>query len=120
MADLTQKAGRLNIEIDQGTDFQTTLTWKDENGALIDLTNYSAKLQIRDKRGETGTPVLELTDGSGITLGGVNGTIVIDINNAQNDFGGKSYVYDLEMTDGSGKITRLVEGTITSKLEVTK
>lgn len=120
MADLTQQAGNLNIEIEAGTDFQTTLTWRDENAALVNLTGYTARLQIRTTAADSGTPVLALTNGAGLTLGGVNGTIIIDITNAQNDFGSKSYVYDLELTDGSSKITRLVEGTITSILKVTK
>lgn len=117
---ISEKAGELDIEIEEGTDFDSTLTWTDSNAALIDLTGYSATLQMRAKAGLTGTPDLELTDGAGITLGGALGTIQIQIADTQNVFGNKTYFYDLELTDAAGAITRLIRGTIKSIAEVTK
>ena len=117
---LSEKAGQLDIEIEEGADFITTLTWRDENSVLIDLTNYTAKMQVRKKAGLTGTPDLELTHLSGLTLGGVNGTIGILITAAQNVFRSQNYVYDLELTDSGGTVTRLIRGSITSISEVTK
>jgi hypothetical protein len=116
---LSEQAGKLDITLEEGTDFQTTLTWKDSNDQPIDLTGFSAKMQIRKTAGLTGTPELELTDAAGLTLGGALGTIIVNITAVQNIFGSKSFVYDLILTDGAGTITPLLRGTITSIAKVT-
>ncbi len=120
MAVLEEQSGILDLVVDEGTDWSETFTWRDENDALIDLTSYTAKMQIRKKVCESGTPELELTDGSGITLGGVNGTIQIDITKEQNAFGDQSLVHDLELTEPGGGVLRLWRGSFTSIAEVTK
>ena len=40
-------ATRVNIVIDQGTDFETSVELTDTNGAQLDLTGMSAASQIR-------------------------------------------------------------------------
>lgn len=120
MAEYPETAGELNIVTKVGTTFNLPLTWKDENGVVIDITGYSAAMQIRDSINDTGTPLLSLTDGSGITLGGAAGTIDIVISKTQNNFGQKTLFYDLIMTDTLGQDTMLIKGTFTSKPKVTK
>lgn len=120
MADIPSQSGELNLTVDEGTDFTLPLLWKDENGTPVDLTGYSAALQIRYSVNDDGTPLLNLTNGAGITLGGVLGTIDIEVTKAQNNFGQQTLVWDLEMTSPAAKTVRLLRGTWTSKPEVTK
>ena len=117
---LSERSGVLDLTLEEGTDFTLPLVWKDENGVLIDLTGYTAALQLRPSPKDNGTPLLSVTESSGIALGGVLGTIDITITKAQNIFGCKSMVYDLEMTSSGGTTIRLLRGSVTSLPEVTK
>lgn len=110
-----------DITINQGETFQLTLTWKDSAGTAIDLTGYSARMQVRETYSSSST-IVSLTQASGITLGGAAGTIAILISAATTaaltaPFSG---VYDLELVSGAGIVTRLVQGTATVSPEVTR
>jgi len=106
-----------NMSIDQGETYIRTITWK-QNGSLVDLTGYTARMKVKDTYG--GTTYLTLTDASGITLGGTAGTIVIKITDAQTSgLVAQDYVYDLELVSGSGDVSKLIKGVITVNPEVT-
>ncbi len=110
-------AGKLDIVIEEGADFSMTLTWLDNAGAAVDITGYTARMKVKEAVG--GTLIQSLTDGSGITLGGTAGTVVIAMTAVQTagydfDWG----VYDLELVTG-GVVTRLVEGAVKFTREVT-
>ncbi len=113
-------AGTYNLVIEKGATFERTITWKDDAGNPVDLTGYTARMQIR----ETVTadpPVVSLTVGSGITLGGAAGTIQIVIDATTTaGIAASQGVYDLELEDGSGKVTRLLAGSVTFLEEVTR
>jgi len=114
-------ANRYNLEINQGATFSLTATWKDSTGAAINLTGYTARLQIRESYAST-TTIVSLTSGAGITLGGAAGTITIVIaasatSALTSPFSG---VYDLELVDASSVVTRLLEGAATVSPEVTR
>lgn len=113
-------AGIYNITADQGATFDRVITWKDSNGNAVNLTGYTAKSQIRTTY-DSSTIVLEMSTANGrITLGGVLGTITINVAAANMNFSGGQYVYDLELTSAGGTVTRLVMGTFTLRDEVTK
>lgn len=118
---LKAKAGKLTIEIEQGTTFNPVLTWKDSNGTVIDITGYTARMQIRESI-TSDTLIDELTtENGGITLGGVLGTITLLISAADTEaYTFTTGVYDLEMISPAGTVTRLLEGTIKLDLEVTR
>ena len=103
--------GQTNCQVDQNADFNMSVTYDDATGQPINLTLYSAKMQIRAGYSEPDA-VITLTNGSGITLGGAAGTVGIKVTAAQNALltGSKSYVYDLVLTSSSN-VVRLVEGT---------
>jgi len=110
-----------NITINQGATFELTVTWKDSAGTAINLTDYSARMQVRETYSSTSS-VLSLTDGSGITLGGSAGTIAIVISATTTaaltaPFSG---VYDLELVSAGGVVTRLLQGAATVSPEVTR
>lgn len=112
-------AGVYNFTIEQGTDFARTLTWSTGSPASpVNLTGYSAAMQIRTSSAE---PIVSLTNGSGITLGGSAGTIAIEIPSATTStFNFNTARYDLKLVDGSGKPTRLLEGQVSLDAEVTQ
>lgn len=114
-------ATKLDLQMDQGATFEHQLTWKTESGTAIDLTGYTARMQVRTKVSATET-IFDLTTENGfLELGGVAGTIIIKINNtmssAVDELRG---VYDLELVSGAGFITRLVQGKLTIDPEVTR
>lgn len=124
-------AGKYSFVIEQGATFQRELLYKDASGSAIDLTNYSARMQIRPV---PGSPTLYITlsssispDGTGINLNGLNGTnppssgsiglIISAISSSMLNFDEASY--DLELYSGSF-VNRLLEGKVKLSREVTK
>lgn len=111
--------GSLDLLMPKGSTFQRTLTWK-INGSAVNLTGYTARMQARESHTAAST-VLNLTSGSGITLGGTAGTIAISVSATTTAAITQSQlVYDLELVAGDGTVTRLVEGVITLTPEVTR
>ena len=114
-------AGNYNIITDQGATFSRTLTWTDSAGTAVNLTGYTARMQVRTDYETTGTPVLSLTTENGkIVLGGSAGTIALGVpaSDMASVIAG-SYVYDLELVSGV-VVVRLVQGTFTVRAEVTR
>lgn len=113
-------AGTYNITAEQGATFSRVLTWRDENDALINLTGYTARMQVRADYASP-TAALSLTTENGkITLGGALGTVTLLVSAADMAaVSGASFVYDLEMVNGSN-VTRLVQGNFTVNAEVTR
>ena len=112
---------RFDITINQGATFELTITWKDSAGTAINLTGYTARMQVRETYSSTST-IVSLTSGSGITLGGAAGTIAILISATTTaaltaPFSG---VYDLELVSAGGVVTRLLQGAATVSPEVTR
>lgn len=87
----------------------------------VNLTSYTARMQIRETV-ETTTTLVELTtENGGITLGGAAGTITLLIAaTATDDLDFETAVYDLELISGSGVVTRLLYGDVTLVSEVTR
>ena len=111
-------AARLNLTIEQGATFQAVITWEID-GDPVDLTGYEARMQARQTV-KSDSKVLDLDTDSGITLGGVLGTITIDLTAEQTaDINIGKLVYDLELVTGD-YVKRLVQGNITIKPEVTR
>ena len=114
--------GQADIQINQGSDFDVTLTYKDETlGTPIDLTGYDARMQLRSTKSDA-TIILDLnvTNG-GIVLGDALGTINIIIDDAVT--AGLSFskvYYDLELITSAGFVSRIMEGRVTLNKEVTK
>lgn len=80
------------------------------DGEERDLTGYTAELIIRDK--PQGTPLLTLESGTGITLGGVDGTIDLHIDATTTGvLLWRNGVYDLTITEpGPGDTDPLIYG----------
>lgn len=101
----------VNPSFVQGETWSIQFTWKMDNTA-VDLTNYTARMQIRNAR--YGAPLLSLTNGSGITLGGAAGTIIVALTATQTAaLPTGALLYDLELVHSSGVVTNLVRGKMT-------
>jgi hypothetical protein len=113
-----------DLRIDQGATYSCTVTWTDTNGTAISLTGYTARMQIRRRYADQDagiTPLVSLTQASGLSLGGSAGTVGITISatvTAGLPVG--QWVYDLEVVSGGGVVTRLMQGAAYVSAEVTR
>jgi hypothetical protein len=118
-------AATQDFDVDQGSYWSQELLWKDENDDPVDLSNYSARMQLR-RRVTSPTVLLSLDDGGlgGITLGGLAGTILLELDADQTSSlparQGKRFVYDLELVPAGGKVHRLLQGKFVVSPEVTR
>ena len=113
-------AGDYNIIADQGATFSRNLHWFDPDGTPKDITDYTARMQVRQRYVSTST-VLSLVSPGDIALGGGSGTIVVTASaTTMAAVASGEYVYDLEMVASNGVVTRLVQGTFTVRPEVTR
>lgn len=117
---MSSKPGQTNLNAQQGANFDCTFTWSDENNVAIDLTGFTAIMQVREDYDGALLTEFNTTDGS-ITLGGAAGTIRLEKSAAETQtWSAANYVYDLELTSGAGFVTRLIEGFFIVSPEVTK
>ena len=113
-------AGNYSFTMEQGATFNQSLNWS-VNGTGVNLTTYTAKMQVRKTAYHTtAVATFSTTDGS-ITLD-FSGNITLvktAIETAAIPAG--VYVYDLELTaGGGGTVKRLIEGAFTVNPEVTR
>lgn len=119
--DLHMSAATYNFKIEQGATLVKPVVWKDSNGAPVNVTGYSAKMQIRASA-FSDEVLLELSTTNGkIALVPSTGTVTLVF--SATDTGAinwKRAKYDLELTSSNGAVTRLIEGEITVSQEVTR
>lgn len=114
-------ASQYDITIEQGATFLRTVTWRDSLGALINLSGYTARMQVRAKKSSDVVLVEANTTNGYIVLGGAAGTIAITIPAAITaPLSFVNGVYDLEVVSGGGIVTRLLEGGVELSKEVTR
>ena len=96
------------------------MTITNPDGTLFDLTDFTARMQIRTEI-DSSEVMCELTTENGrIALGGDQGTVTLTIPaNITEDFDDEG-VYDLELIDDTGKVYRLLKGKVKVELEVTR
>lgn len=111
------------LRIEEGANWQHTFTLQtgDPNGPVgdlvaVDLTNYTVIMKIRRWTGnDMGAGAVLLDVGASITLGGVAGTIVINVLPAATldlDFDRGVYALELTDVDGGNIVTRELEGEV--------
>lgn len=113
--------GAYSTNCSRGESFARTVTYRDSTGALVNLTGYTAKLQIRQRTNDADPALLTLTEASGLTLGGAAGTIVWAMTPTQTTalpIG--ALVYDLRLTSGTGVVTFLLAGNLRVQERVTR
>lgn len=109
------------ILIEQGATYRLPLAWKTSAGAAVDLTGYTARMQVRRKVDADEALLNLTTENGGVALGGTAGTITVTASDTLTAaLTVKSGVYDLELRDAAGVVTRLLQGCVTISLEVTR
>lgn len=111
-----------DFNIEQGSSFRLSLTYKDSNGEIIDLTGYCARLTMKIGSNEYKTFSSLNNDYTEykFTIDGPTGNITLLIPaSATNNYSFNSAKYDLELQSdqdlysGGGKYTlRVLYGTI--------
>jgi hypothetical protein len=113
-------AGTHNFLCEQGATFTREITWLDSEGVPVNLTNYTARMQVRATASAASTLISLTSSGGDITLGGTAGTINITISaTATAGVAAGCYVYDLELVDGT-TVYRILQGDFTVDAEVTR
>lgn len=112
---------------DKGTTIARSLTWKrnaaaegeTEDYQPVDLTGYSARMEIKDKYDGLLLHRLD-SDTDTLVIDAPNGSISFEIPaETTEEWVWRNAVYDLELVDSSGRVTRLIQGTISLTPEVT-
>jgi len=114
---------RHNIRIEQGATWRLEVGWEDESGSPIDLTGWSARMQIREEHASA-NPLVSLTSqpGDGLAIDGPAGLVSIEIPAAvtQTIPAPIEAVYDLEIQGPGGEVERLLFGCADIDPEVTR
>ena len=120
-------AGRYSFVIEQGSTLNFSIVYNDSNGQPVDLSQYSAKMQIRQTY--SSPPLLTLSsslnaDGTGLNMSSaVSGTIGIYIASCTSSLlTFNEALYDLDIISGSGDcpvVNRILEGKVKLSKEVT-
>ena len=106
---------KVNIVLDQGPDFATTVSLTNTAGSQLDLTGMTAASQVRK------TFTSSNATSFGTALANNNGTLTLSMNNSVTSaLSAGRYVYDVELTDASGIKSRILEGMVTVTPEVTR
>lgn len=108
----------LDVIAYQGDAFAMQVTVKDQADAVINLSGYSASMQVRADVADlalavAATATVTITDSA-------NGILeaVIDQSTMQSLAG--NYRYDLQVTDDSGSVQTLLAGKFTVRQEITR
>lgn len=106
---------------EQGATLNRRFIWKDANGVAINLTGYTARMQIRQNVKATAVLLDLNTANGGIVLGGAAGTIDLAATAAaMAALTWKNGVYDLELVSPTGVVTRFLTGSVELSPEVTR
>ncbi len=114
-------AAYYDLLIEQGATLRQTFTWRGSDMTPVDLTDYTARMQIRRRKTDSVVIHEATTENGGLTMGGTEGTVLLTINDADTTaFDFVRGVYDIEVIDSDGIVTRLVEGNVELSKEVTR
>lgn len=111
-------AAKYDLYIDQGATFNRDFIYKDSDGNVQDLTDYTAQMQIRRSPGSSGDPLLDVNP----TVTGAEGKVTLTLTDEQTQglpapFEG---YYDIEIESPGGAVTRLVQGRVLVDPNVTR
>jgi hypothetical protein len=120
------RAGKYNITVEQGATLDFDIVYEDSTGSAVDLTGYSAKMQLRPDYADL-TNVTYLTisssldpDGTGLSITPLSGSINIYVSAEKTDlFTFDDAYYDLELYSDD-LVIRLIEGKVKVKKSVTR
>jgi len=112
--------GSYTIKLKAGDDGELFITWVDENDSPIDLTGFTALMEIRKSPAD----VVALSV-VGVIASPANGEIVFPFTAAETsgliiDGVTTCYVYDVEMTSSAPAVTTILKGVARVEQDVTQ
>lgn len=115
------QAGTYNIKTTQGATDSLATRFENDDGSVVVLTGYTAKMQVRKSATDPDEPVITLTtENGGITIGGSAGTVTLNWFPADTeDVDAGYYVYDIELYSGP-VVTPYLRGEFELIAEVTE
>jgi hypothetical protein len=106
-----------DITIEQGASFSKTLTLKDDNNVVINVSADTFRGQVRKHHSSTdiqATFTFTITDGP-------NGVVTWSLTDTQTSaMSSGKLLYDIEWVQSSGTVTRILEGIVDSTPEITR
>jgi len=116
---IKSETARVNIEIEQGEDFNKVITYK-VGGIVQNLNNFTARMHIREYVGSSTAIDTLTTENARIVLGGGNGTITLVFTDTITAaYTLDTMYYDFELINASGSVQKLMKGKIILYKEVT-
>lgn len=110
-----------NLTIEQGIPFTQDFIVKDENNVNVDLTGYSARMHFRLNYNDSTIRLDANTTNGKLVIDTVNSKCSIALSEADTaSLVFQKYVYDIELVNPSNVPKRMVQGSVTIDLEVTK
>jgi hypothetical protein len=107
--------------IEQGATWSRQFNYKDPNGVAINLTGYTARMQVRAKRTNPEVLLELTTENGGIVLGGADGSVTLQASAVDTAaFTWTRGVYDVELISAGGIVTRFIRGSVSVSPEVTR
>lgn len=120
-------AGKYDLSLEQGVTFRLRVTISTGTPPVaVNLTGYTARLQMRAAAAASSPPILTLDSATappatGLVLGGAAGTIDVLVSATDTDaIAATKAVYDLEIYAPNGDVTRVLKGNVTFDPEVTR
>lgn len=120
-------AGVYNTTVERGSTFQLTLTYKDASSNLVDLSTWTARMQVRETPASAST-ILTSEGGSATiaisTTNAATGVLVFSVTPANTTAISPSSLtnafYDIEIQKTStGEVRRVLQGKLTISPEIT-
>jgi hypothetical protein len=106
-------AQRIDITMDQGATFEFSFNVNDANGSVLDLSNYTARAELRRHYTSTNSVSFSANIEANTIF------LRLTSNQTSNIVSGR-YVYDCEIVDDDGLVTRAIEGVLNVSPEVTR
>ena len=102
----------VNFKVIQGDTFTIVVTYKNPNGSVIDITDFTARMDVRDKPGGKVLCASATENNGGIVIDGPNGEITIEFTPAQTKkFTIPNAAHQLKITNlNTNQETTLVQG----------
>jgi len=98
-------ATKANINVDQGTTFNTVISLTDDSGNPLDLTGYTANASIRTS--------YAAVNSTSFSTSLSNGQVILSLDaNTTSSLKRSRYLYDVILTDIHSNVTRVVEGVL--------
>ncbi len=111
--------GRYNINVYTGTTFSLAPVWK-INGTPVNLTGYSADMQVRAATDTAIVVELSTTNGKAVIAESL-GQVTLTLTPAQTTaLTPGAYIYDLNLTSAAGDVTKILAGNFAVIASVTQ